>query len=90
MDEQTIGAVAGYLIRFTVGELPAWVVTLAEHFMSWTYDANGPHGENDGDRDNRPLTWNSQFFDFLGILVRCASPRSGLCEVPRANHAIQG
>ena len=68
VDEQTIGAVAGYLIRFTVGELPAWVVTLAEHFMSWTYDANGPHGENDGDRDNRPLTWNSQFFDFLGIL----------------------
>ena len=68
VDEQTIGAVAGYLIRFTVGELPAWVVTLAEHFMSWTYDANGPHGENDGDRDNRPLTWNSQFFDFLGNL----------------------
>jgi hypothetical protein len=68
VDEHTLGAVAGYLIRFTVGELPAWVVALAEHFMRWTYDANGPHGENDRDRDNLPLTWNSHFFDFLGIL----------------------
>jgi hypothetical protein len=68
VDEHTIGAVAGNLIRFTVGELPAWVIALAEHFMSWTYDANGPHGENDRDRDNRPFTWNSEFFDFLGIL----------------------
>ena len=68
VDEHIIGAVAGYLIRFTVGKMPAWVIALAEHFMSWTSDANGPHGENDRDRDNRPFTWNSQFFDFLGIL----------------------
>jgi hypothetical protein len=68
IDEHALGAVAGYLIRFTVGELPAWVVALAEHFMCWTDDANGPHGETDRDRDNRPHTWNDQFFDFLGIL----------------------
>ena len=68
VDEHILGAVAGYLIRFTVGELPAWVVTLAQHFTRWTNDANGPHGANDRDRDNRPFTWNSYFFDFLGIL----------------------
>ena len=52
----------------TVGELPAWVVDLAVRLMHWTREANGPHGENDRDRDNRPFTWNSHFFDFLGIL----------------------
>ena len=36
--------------------------------MRWTDEANGPHGEKDRDRDNRPYTWNSHFFDFLGIL----------------------
>jgi hypothetical protein len=68
VDEHALGAVATYLIRFTVGELPAWVVALAVHLMRWTYEANGPHGENDRDRDNLPLTWNSHFFDFIGIL----------------------
>jgi hypothetical protein len=68
VDEHTLGAVAGYLIRFTVGDLPGWVVALAEHFMRWTCEANGPHGDDDRDRDNLPLHWNSHFFDFLGIL----------------------
>jgi hypothetical protein len=36
--------------------------------MRWTDEANGPHGEKDRDRDNRPDTWNMHFFDFLGIL----------------------
>jgi len=36
--------------------------------MRWTDEANGPHGEKDRERDNRPHTWNSHFFDFLGIL----------------------
>jgi len=67
VDEHAPGAVAGYLIRFTVGDLPDWVVALAEHFMRWTCEANGPHGD-DRDRDNLPLHWNSHFFDFLGIL----------------------
>ena len=68
VDEHALGALAGFLIRFTVGELLAWVVSLAEHLMDWTYQANGPHGEKDRERDNRPSTWNSSFFDFLGIL----------------------
>jgi hypothetical protein len=68
VDEHALGAVASYLIRFTVGELPPWVVALAVHLMRWTHEANGPHGEKDRDRDNRPFTWNSHFFDFLGIL----------------------
>ena len=68
VDEHTLGAVVGYLIPFTVGDLPGWVVPLAEHLMRWTCEANGPHGDDDRDRDNRPLYWNSHFFDFLGIL----------------------
>ena len=68
IDEHTLGAVTGYLIRFTVGDLPAWVVALAEHFMRWTCDANGPHGDDDRDSDGRPYHWNSHFLDFLGIL----------------------
>jgi hypothetical protein len=68
VDEHTLGALVGYLIRLTVGELPPWVVALTAHLMRWTDEANGPHGEKDRDRDNRPYTWNSHFFDFLGIL----------------------
>jgi hypothetical protein len=68
IDQHTLGAIPGYLIRFTVGDLPDWVVELAEHFLRWTCGANGPHGDDDRDRDNRPYDWNSHFFDFLGIL----------------------
>jgi hypothetical protein len=68
IDQHTLGAVPGYLIRFTVGDLPDWVVALAEHFMRWTCEANCPHGDDDRDRDNLPLEWNSHLFDFLGIL----------------------
>jgi hypothetical protein len=67
-DEQALGALVGHLIRLTVGDLPLWVVDLAAHLMSWTDEANGPHGEKDRERDNRPHTWNSHFFEFLGIL----------------------
>ncbi len=68
VDEHALGALAGHLIRLTVGELPPWVAALAAHLMRWTHEANGPHGKNDRDSDNRPHTWNSNFFDFLGIL----------------------
>ena len=68
VDEHTLGVLTGYLIRFTVGDLADWLVALAEHFMRWTCGANGPHGDDDRDRDNLPLHWNSHFFDFLGIL----------------------
>jgi hypothetical protein len=68
VDEHALGALVRYLIPFTLGDLPAWVVSLAGHLMSWTCQANGPHGDDDRERENRPYTWNSHFFDFLGIL----------------------
>lgn len=68
VDEHALGGLVGHLIRLTVGDLPPWVVALATHLMRWTDEANGPHGEKDRDRDNRPYTWNSHFFEFLGIL----------------------
>jgi hypothetical protein len=67
-DEHALGALVGHLIPLTVGDLPPWIVALAVHLMRWTDEANGPHGEDDRERDNRPHTWNSRFFDFLGIL----------------------
>jgi hypothetical protein len=68
VDEHPLGRLVSHLIRLTVGDLPPWVVALATHLMRWTDEANGPHGEKDRDRDNRPHIWNSHFFEFLGIL----------------------
>jgi hypothetical protein len=68
VDEHALGGLVGHLIRLTVGDLPPWVVALAVHLMRWTDEANGPHGEKDRDRGNLPYTWNSHFFEFLGIL----------------------
>jgi hypothetical protein len=67
-DEHALGALVGHLIRLTVGDLPSWLVELAAHLMRWTDEANGPHDEKTRERDNRPYTWNSHFFEFLGIL----------------------
>jgi hypothetical protein len=68
VDEHALGALVGYLIPLTLGDLPPWVVALAAHLMRWTDEANGPNGEEHAERDNRPYTWNSHFFDFAGIL----------------------
>jgi hypothetical protein len=68
VDERMVAPLVRYLIPLIVGELPSWVADLAAHLMRGTDEANGPHGENDRERDNRPSTWNAHFFDFLGIL----------------------
>jgi hypothetical protein len=36
--------------------------------MAWTREANGPQGDDDHDRDDRPTTWNDHYFEFVGIL----------------------
>jgi hypothetical protein len=69
VDEHALGGLVESLAGLTVGELPAWVVDLSAHLMKWTDQANGPHGDDDRESDNRPSTWNSAFFDFLGILA---------------------
>jgi len=68
VDEQALGALADNLIRLTIGALPPWVIPLSSHLMQWTFDANGPHGTKERDRDHRPSTWNVHFFEFAGIL----------------------
>jgi hypothetical protein len=68
VNEHVLGAMIGHLIPLTLGDVPEWLVALAGHLMLWTDEANGPHGEEDDERDHRPSTWNSHFFDFLGIL----------------------
>jgi len=67
-DEHALGNLVGHLVPLTVGPLPEWLVPFTVTLLAWTSEANGPHGEDDGDRDNVPYTWNSHFFDFLGIL----------------------
>lgn len=68
VDERAIGRLIQHLIRFTISDVPAWVKGLAGHLMAWTDDANGPHGDGVRERDNRPHTWNIEFFDFAGVL----------------------
>jgi len=67
-NENRLGTLVDHLIPLTLAEPPPWVVGLASHLMAWTDQANGPPGDDDRDRDHRPTTWNTHFFDFVGIL----------------------
>lgn len=69
VDEHRLGQLAGHLIPLTVRSMPDWLRSLASHWMDWTCEANGASVEDDHDRDNRPTTWNVQFFDFAGVLT---------------------
>jgi hypothetical protein len=72
VDEHALGILAGCLVPLTLGTIPEWLIGLAQHFMSWSVEANnGPPGDNEEERENRPFAWNISFFDFLGIL--CAA-----------------
>jgi hypothetical protein len=68
LDDHALGVMLSHLIALTVGPLRLWLVDLAQHLMDWSGEANGPHGEDDRERDNRPYTWNHHFFEFAGIL----------------------
>jgi hypothetical protein len=80
VDEHVLGALAGYLVRMTIGDLPPWIVDWAAHLMRWTDQANGPHDDKGRDRDNRPHTWNGHFFEFAGILS-VAVPHADLVKI---------
>jgi hypothetical protein len=68
VDEQALSNWIGCLVPLTMRE-PAWIVSLAENYLGWTIKANnGPGGDDDGARDNRPNFWNGSYFDLLGIL----------------------
>lgn len=68
VDEQALGTLAQHLIRFAIRDIPAWLLDLVHHLMAWTDQANGFDGKNDRDSDQRPYTWNINFFDLVGIL----------------------
>ena len=69
VDEHALGILAGHLVPFTLGELEDWAITLARHLMNWTIPANnGPPGDDEDERENRPFAWNISYFNFLGIL----------------------
>jgi hypothetical protein len=69
VDQRTIGDWISTLTLLTADDLPGWVVDLSARLMKWTDQANGPHGEDDRESDNRPTTWNGQFFYVLGFLA---------------------
>jgi hypothetical protein len=72
VDEYALGILAGHLVPLALDEVPEWLISLADHFRGWTIEANnGPPGDDEGGRDNRPYAWNIGYFDFLGIL--CAT-----------------
>jgi hypothetical protein len=69
VDEQALAILADYLIRLMIGEVPAWVISLLEYLMAWTIEANnGPPGDDEHERENRPFHWNASYFDAVGIL----------------------
>ncbi|MGB7037511.1 MAG: hypothetical protein WBD71_18535 [Xanthobacteraceae bacterium] len=69
VDDQVLGILAGSLVPLTIGGVPDWLLGLTKNLMSWSIEANnGPPGDNDEERENRPFSWNISFFDFLGIL----------------------
>jgi len=69
VDEQRLGALVGHLVLFTAGRIPPWLVSLTNHLLAWTIDANGPADDDDEDNDNLPRDWNRDFFDFVGVLA---------------------
>ncbi len=69
VDEHVLGILAGHLIPLMIGQVPEWVISLADHLMGWTIEANdGPPGDDEHERENRPTYWNISYFDSLGIL----------------------
>lgn len=69
VDEHALGILAGHLVPFTLGEVDDWITDFARHLMDWTIEANnGPPGDDEHERENRPFSWNISYFDFLGIL----------------------
>jgi hypothetical protein len=69
VDERALGILARYFVGLTIDEVPEWLVSLAIHFMVWTIEANnGPPGDDEEERENRPTAWNIGYFDFLGVL----------------------
>jgi hypothetical protein len=69
IDEQILGIWTGHLVGLTVGEVADWLIPFAQHLMTWTIEANnGPAGDQEGERDNRPNHWNRGFFNLLGFL----------------------
>ena len=69
VDEHVLSILVNYLIALMIGEVPAWVVSLLGHLMEWAIEANnGPPGDDEHERDNRPIYWNLSYFDVLGIL----------------------
>jgi hypothetical protein len=78
-NEHRLGILTDHLIPLTLTKPPPWVVGLASHLMSWTSQANGPHGDVECD-DHRPTTWNVHFFDLVGILC-VALPHSQVEQI---------
>jgi hypothetical protein len=70
VDEQQLSAWFGHLRHFAARQQPNWLRDVAEHMLRWSIEANnGPPGDDQGARDNRPFSWNMEYFDFLGVLV---------------------
>ena len=71
VDEHGLGILANYLVGLTIDEVPDWLISLASHLMAWTIEANnGPPGDDEEERENRPTAWNIGYFNSSGC---CAS-----------------
>jgi hypothetical protein len=69
VDEQGLAILSNYLVGLMIGGVRDWIVVLYERLMGWTFEANnGPPGEDEDERENRPTSWNLGYFETLGIL----------------------
>jgi len=68
LDERTLRHFVGHLATLAQSSVDEWLVGLARRLLAWTIEANnGPNGGEE-EREGRPYEWNSEFFDFLGVL----------------------
>lgn len=67
-NEARLGLISSHLIGLAVGDKLEWLVELTAHLANWAFDANGLDGDGQ-EGDNPPYSFNSNFFDYLGILV---------------------
>lgn len=66
VDEERLGSLASSLVPVTAMAVSDWIVDLAMHLLTWALAANGRGSERNV--DNRPVSFNFGFFEFLGVL----------------------
>ena len=66
VDEERLGSLASRLVPVTAVAVSDWMVDFSMHLLTWALAANGQGSKSNV--DNRPISFNFGFFEFLGVL----------------------